>query len=168
MATFSQVGPGAVFIPRTTQKALDQEAIERFLGRAARLGIQAKPLGLKALGGGLLGFLHGADTYRVSWQKEVRITIPGILSFTLALPQQGVFTRYSADQVLMSIEAEALRHPLSTLWEIQETAVLAEEVDPILAVKVAGRWFEVYRWLKRPYLLSDEEAQHLARVVRTG
>ena len=56
----------------------------------------------------------------------------------------------------MSVEAEALRQPLSTLWEIEETAVLAEEVDPILAVKVAGHWFEVYRWLKAPYPLSDE------------
>ena len=165
MATFSQVGSGAVFVPRTTQKALDQEIIDRFLDRAACLGIQAKPLGLKALGGGVLGFLHTAGSYSVSWQKEVRITIPGILSFTLALPRQGVFTKYAADKVLMSVGAEALRQPLSTLREIEETAVLAEEVDPILAVKVAGRWFEVYRWLKRPYLLNNEEARHLATLL---
>lgn len=162
MTTFSQAGAGAVFVPRTTQKALDQEIIDRFLERAASLGIQPTPLGLKLLGGGLLGFLYTAGTYRVSWQKEVRISIPGILSFTLGLPQSGVFTRYRLDKVLMSIEAEAFRQPLSTLWEIEDTAVLAEEVDPILAVKVAGRWFEVYRWLKRPYVLNDEEARHLA------
>ena len=78
---------------------------------------------------------------------------------------QGVFDKYNADKVLLSVEAEALRQPLSTLREIEEIAVLAEEVDPILAVKVVGRWFEVYRWLKRPYLLSDEEAKHLAPLV---
>ncbi|MDA0987647.1 MAG: hypothetical protein O2783_00615 [Chloroflexi bacterium] len=165
MTTFSQAGSGAVFVPRTTQKALDQEIIDRFLERAAGLGIQPTPLGLKLLGAGLLGLLHTAGTYRVSWQKEVRISIPGILSFAVALPRQGVFTRYRLDKVLMSVEAEAFRQPLATLWEIEDTAVLAEEVDPILAVKVAGRWFEVYRWLKRPYLLNDEEARHLARLL---
>ena len=62
------------------------------------------------------------------------------------------------------LAAEAYRLPLSTLNEIEETAVLAEEVDPILAVRVAGRWFEVYRWLKRPYVLSDDEARHMAAI----
>ena len=93
------------------------------------------------------------------------VGIPGILQFTVGIPRQGVFDKYNADKVLMSVEAEALRQPLSTLREIEEIAVLAEEVDPILAVKVAGRWFEVYRWLKRPYLLSDEEAKHLATLA---
>ena len=165
MATFNPVGSGAVFVPRNAQKAIDQAIIDSFLEKVTRLGMQPKSLGLHALGGGLLGFLHTAGTYRVSWQKEVRISIPGILSFTLALPRQGVFTRYRYDKVLMSIEAEALRHPLATLWEIEDTAVLAEEVDPILAVKVAGRWFEVYRWLKRPYVLNEEEARHIATLL---
>ena len=165
MATFNQVGSGAVFIPRATQKALDQAVIDRFLDRAARLGIHATPLGLKALHRGILGFLHASDAYRVSWRKEVRIGIPGIWHGAVGIPRQGVFTKYSADKVLMSVQAEALRQPLSTLREIEDTVVLAEEVDPILAVKVAGRWFEVYRWLKRPYLLSDEEARHLAKLL---
>ena len=165
MATFNQVGSGAVFVPRNAQRAIDQEIIDSFLERAARLGMQPRRLELQALGGGLLGFLHVAGTHRVSWQKEVRISIPGILSFTLALPMQGIFTKYDADKVLLSVDAEGFRQPLSTLREIEETAVLAEEVDPILAVKVAGRWFEVYRWLKRPYILSDEEARHLATLL---
>ncbi len=162
MVTFNQVGSSVVFAPRNAQKAIGQGIIDSFLERAARLGIQPRPLGLKALGCGLSGFFHTAGTYRVSWQKEVRITIPGILSFTMALPRHGVFTRYGMDEVLMSVEAEGFRQPLSTLWEIEDTAVLAEEVDPILAVKVAGCWFEVYRWFKRPYVLRDEEARHLA------
>mgnify|MGYP001277520797 CR=1 FL=1 len=165
MATFNQVGSGAVFVPRNAQEAVDQAIIDSFLEKATSLGMQPKPLVLHALGDGLLGFLHAAGTYRVSWQKEVRITIPGILSFTLSMPRQGVFTKYQADKVLMSVQAEGFRRPLSGLWEIEETAVLAEEVDPILAVKVAGRWFEVYRWLKRPYVLNDEEARHIATLL---
>ena len=110
--------------------------------------------------------MYASDVYRVSWSKEVSISIPGLLSFTLGIPRSGAFVKYNANKVLMSVEAEALRQPLSTLWEIEDTAVLAEEVDPILAVKVAGSWFEVYRWLKRPYPLSDAEAEHMARLWR--
>lgn len=141
---------GAVFVPRNAQEAIDQAIIDSFLEKAASLGMQHQRLGLHALGGGLLGFLHTAGTYGVSWEKEMSITIPGILSFTLSMPRHGVFTKYQADKVLMSVQAEGFRQPLSRLREIEEAAVLAEEVDPILVVKVAGHWFEVYRWLKRP------------------
>ena len=165
MAMVSRVGQGGVFAPRAAQNAYAEEIIRRFLERAARLGIQATPLGVKPLRSGVLWFLHDADSFRVSWQKEIRISLLGLGHITLALPRQGVFTKYDVDKVLMSVEAEAPRHPLSTLWEIEETAVLAEKVDPILAVKVAGRWFEVYRWLKRPYVLDDEQAEHLATLL---
>ena len=166
MATFSQIGQGGIFSPRAAQEAIEREIIDRFLGRAAALGIQPKPLELRPLGKGLLGFLHPSDVYRVSWRGEVGVTIPGVARLTLGVPRGGTFVKYDANKVLMSVEAEALREPLSTLYEIEETAVLAEEVDPILAVKVAGRWFEVYRWLKRPYPLTDEEAEHMARLWR--
>ena len=164
MTTFSKTGAGAVFAPRATQKALEQEVIDRFLGRASALGMSPKPLSIKQLGGGLLGLWEIPGTFRVSWRREVKVVIPGIASFTMRLPQSGVFTKYNADNVLMSVAAEAFRLPLSILHEIEETAVLAEEVDPILAVRVAGRWFEVYRWLKRPYVLTKAEARHLAAI----
>ena len=166
MATFSQIGQGAVFSPRAAQEAIEREIIERFLNRAAALGLQPTPLELTPLKKGLFGFMHMSDVYRVSWRKEIGVSIPGVARLTMGVPKSGIFVKYDANKVLMSVEAEALREPLSTLYEIEETAVLAEEVDPILAVKVAGRWFEVYRWLKRPYPLSDEEAEHLARLWR--
>ena len=159
MTTFSQTGSGAVLAPRGAQKALEQEVIDRFLARASALGMTPKPLNIKLLGGGLMGLWEAAGTFRVSWRETVSVA-----GFTMRMPRSGVFTKYDADKVLMSVEAEAYRLPLSTLHEIEETAVLAEEVDPILAVRVAGRWFEVYRWLKRPYVLSDDEARHLASI----
>ena len=164
MTTYSKTGSGSVYAPRATQKALEQEVIDRFLSRASALGMSPKPLSIKVLGGGLMGLWETPGTFRVSWRRELRVAIPGIASFTMRLPQSGVFTKYNADKVLMSVEAEAYRLPLSTLHEIEETAVLAEEVDPILAVRVTGRWFEVYRWLKRPYELTDAEARHLASI----
>ena len=164
MTTFSNTGSGAVLAPRGAQKALEQEVIDRFLSRASALGITPKPLSIKLLGGGLMGLWETAGTFRVSWREAVRVGVPGVAGFTMRMPRTGVFTKYDADKVLMSVGAEAYRLPLSTLHEIEETAVLAEEVDPILAVRVAGRWFEVYRWLKRPYVLSDDEARHLASI----
>ena len=166
MATFSQIGRGAVYTPRATRRAIEQEIVESFLNRAAALGIHPTPLSLRQLKKGLFSFMYTSDVYHVSWRKEISVSIPGILRFTLGIPKSGTFAKYDANKVLMSVEAEAFRQPLSTLWEIEETAVLAEEVDPILAVKVAGRWFEVYRWLKRPYQLTDQEAEHMARLWR--
>ena len=169
MATFGQVGSGAFYTPRATRatrEAVEREIVESFLNRAAALGIHPTPLSLRPLKKGLFGMMYASNVYRVSWSKDVAISIPGLLSFTVGIPRSGTFEKFNANKVLLSVEAEALRQPLSTLWEIEETAVLAEEVDPILAVKVAGHWFEVYRWLKRPYPLSDEEAEHMARLWR--
>lgn len=165
MVTASRVGQVAVPAPQTTQEMLRERQIGRFLEKAAQLGISPKPLELKPLRQGILGMLRSNDTYNVTWRGEVRLSLLGRWSFKLTLPQGGTFTKYNAQQVLMSLDAEALRHPLSNLEEIEEMAVFAEEVDPILAVRVAGRWFEVHRWLKRPYILTQEEAQHLARLV---
>ena len=128
MTTYSKTGSGSVYAPRATQKALEQEVIDRFLSRASALGMSPKPLSIKVLGGGLMGLWETPGTFRVSWRRELRVAIPGIASFTMRLPQSGVFTKYNADKVLMSVEAEAYRLPLSTLHEIEETAVLAEEV----------------------------------------
>ena len=164
MTTFSRTGAGAVHAPRGAHKALEQEVIDRFLARASALGMTPKPLNIKLLGGGLMGLWETPGTYRVSWREAVRVGIPGVASISMRMPRSGVFTKYDANRVLMSVEAEAYRLPLSTLNEIEETAVMAEEVDPILAVRVAGRWFEVYRWLKRPYVLSDDEARHMAAI----
>ena len=166
MATFSQVGSGAIRTQRASRDAFEREIIEGFLNRAAALGIHPTPLTLRLLKKGLFSFMHPSDLYHVSWRKEIGISIPGVARFTMGIPRSGTFEKFDANKVLMSVEAEALRQPLSTLWEIDETAVLAEEIDPILAVKVAGRWFEVYRWLKRPYQLTNEEAERLARLWR--
>ena len=103
MATFSQVGSGAIYTPRATREAFDREIIERFLNRAAALGIHPTPLSLRPLRKGLFGIMYASDVYRVSWSKEVSISIPGLLSFTLGIPRSGAFVKYNANKVLMSV-----------------------------------------------------------------
>jgi hypothetical protein len=46
-----------------------------------------------------------------SGKKAIRITILGILSFTLALPRQGVSTKYRLDKVLMRVGAKLSDSP---------------------------------------------------------
>ena len=167
MVTISRAGQGILSTPHAAEEALRQRIIEGFLDRARRLGIHPTPLTLEPLGRGILGWLRSDTSYRVGWHKEVRVSILGLASFTISLPRQGSFTKHRADDVLMSVDAEALRVPLSAFPQVDEMAVLEEAVDPILAVRVADRWFEVHRWLKKPLCLSREEAQHLARVLQT-
>jgi hypothetical protein len=69
----------------------------------------------------------------------------------------------------MPVPAERLALRLKPLPVVEEMAVLVEEkVDPILAVRVAGHWFGVHRWLRRPYILCDEElaASRPSRALR--
>ena len=103
MTTFSNTGSGAVLAPRGAQKALEQEAIERFLARASALGITPRPLSIKLLGGGLMGLWETAGTFRVSWSEAVRVGVPGVAGFSMRMPRSGVFTKYNADNVLMSV-----------------------------------------------------------------
>ena len=57
----------------------------------------------------------------------------------------------------MAVHVERLAADLGSLPMVEKSGVFVEQVDPILAVRVAGRWLEVHRWLRRPYILSDEE-----------
>ena len=98
MATFSQVGSGAIYKPRGTQEAIDRNIIERFLNRAAALGIHPTPLSLRPLRKGLFGMMYASDVYRVSWSKEVSISIPGVLSFTLGHPQERDLPKIQREQ----------------------------------------------------------------------
>ena len=57
----------------------------------------------------------------------------------------------------MPVEGEKIAHQLSTLAEIDEMVVLEERrIDPILAIRVADRWYEAFRWWESPHILPDD------------
>ncbi|MDW8119531.1 MAG: hypothetical protein RMK40_02615 [Chloroflexota bacterium] len=128
-------------------------AAARFLTRARALGLEVRPLALT-----LLRQEEGQPPLlRVSWQKVLTVRLLG-WQVSLALPQRGRFTFHPVDRVIGTVEAERLASMLTTLPEVDEVAVLVEErVDPILAVRIGERWYECYRWLRRPYIVTSEE-----------
>ena len=104
------------------------------------------------------------QTYRVWWWEPWELRLWGRCLLSLRLPHTGVLDKYAPEQVIMPVWEERLALQLKPLPMVEEMAVLVErEVDPILAVRVAGRWFGAHRWLRRPYILSpDEAAAHLS------
>ena len=57
----------------------------------------------------------------------------------------------------MPVHVERLAANLGSLAMVEKIGLFVEQMDPILAVRVAGRWLEVHCWLRRPYILSDDE-----------
>ena len=64
---------------------------------------------------------------------------------------------HPALKVLMPLEGEQAALRLGTLPEVEDMVVLEERrIDPILAVRVCGQWYEAYRWWQSPVILPDD------------
>ena len=64
---------------------------------------------------------------------------------------------HSAIKVLMPLAAEQAALRLGALPEVEEMVVLEERrIDPILAIRVAGQWYEAHRWWQSPVILPDD------------
>jgi hypothetical protein len=129
----------------------------RFQERVRSLGLAARPLALTLL---RQGEGH-PPLLRVAWQKTVTIRVLG-WRVRITFPQWGRFTFYPVHAVIGTVEAERLASQVAAMPEVDEVGVLVEEkVDPILAVRIGERWYECYRWLRRPYIILPEEAAPL-------
>jgi hypothetical protein len=81
----------------------------------------------------------------------------GLLEVSWTKIDSGIFRKHPAIKVLMPLEGERAAQVLRTFPEIEEMVVLEERrIDPILAVRVAGQWYEIYRWWQSPLVLPDE------------
>ncbi|MBI4233911.1 MAG: hypothetical protein HY686_05660 [Chloroflexi bacterium] len=131
--------------------------VSRFLRRASELGLNPRPITLKALRPAR-GQRADTQSLRVSWTREREISLAGRRLLALQLPRRGTFDKYPPERLIMPVQAERLVTLLKPLPEVEEVAVLVEqEADPILAVRVAGHWLEVHRWWRRPYVICEEE-----------
>jgi hypothetical protein len=64
---------------------------------------------------------------------------------------------HPALKVLMPLEAEQAALRLGALPEVEDMIVLEERrIDPILAIRVAGQWYEAHRWWQSPVILPDD------------
>lgn len=81
----------------------------------------------------------------------------GLLAVSWTKRDSGVFRKHPAIKVLMQLEGERAAQALRTFPEVEEMVVLEERrIDPILAVRVAGQWYEIYRWWQSPLVLPDD------------
>ena len=131
-------------------------AVEAFLDAARSLGLDPVPLTLVP-SRAKLHLPPGAKPLRVSWRQRWQLRIADHTLLTLSLPRSGLFGMYSLKQVIMPVAEERLALELASMPTVERMGLLVEQVDPILAVRVAGRWFQARRWLRRPYILSEDE-----------
>ena len=140
--------PGTVAVPQGV-------AEEAFLAWARGTGLEVCPLRLEPVRRAAEG---GTEPLRVSWTRRHQVRLLGrrLLAFTWS--ESGLFDRYEPQQLVMPVAAERLAVRLLDRPEVEEVSVLVEQrVDPILAVRVGERWYEVLRWFRRPYVITPEE-----------
>ena len=101
-----------------------------------------------------------APVYHVSWGHTWELYLGERRLLSIQLPRHALFNKYRPEEVIMPVPAERLAVKLRELPQVEELAVLVEqEKDPILAARIAGQWFGVHRWLRHPYILSEDEVR---------
>ncbi len=142
---------------RPRQQAEAAPGAEAFIARARALGVDVSPLTITRPGRVFPWICANREFLRVSWERQRSLSLFGLLRVSWTQSGSGIFRQHDAAKVLMPVEGERIASTLKALPEVEEMAVLEERViDPILAVRVAGQWFEAYRWWKAPVILPDD------------
>ena len=128
-----------------------------FLARAKSLGLDLRYLkvGNRAR---LFPWVRDRNKFfPVSWRTTHSLSLFGLLRLSWTRWAGGTFQMHPALKVLMPLAAEQAALRLGALPEVEDMVVLEErQIDPILAVRVAGQWYEAYRWWQSPVILPDD------------
>ena len=130
---------------------------ERFPAIARSLGVNVTQLkvGKRAR---MAPWVRDRDEFfHVSWPKTRSLSLFGPWRLSWTRWASGTFRMHPAFKVLMPLEAERAALRLGALPEVEDMIVLEERrIDPILAIRVAGRWYEAHRWWESPVILPDD------------
>ncbi len=130
---------------------------ERFLAKARSLSVELRYLkvGSRAR---LFPWVRDRDKFfPVSWRKTHSLSLFGLLRLSWTRWAGGNFRMHPSLMVLMPLPGEQAALRLRSLPEVEEMVVLEErQIDPILAVRVAGLWYEASRWWESPVILPDD------------
>jgi hypothetical protein len=128
-----------------------------FTAKARALGVEVSPLMVRKPARVFPWIGRNEEFFHVSWTKRKSLSLFGLLKVSWTKWGSGIFRKHPAFKVLMPLEGERAAHVLRALPEVEEMVVLEERrIDPILAVRVAEQWYEVYRWWQSPCILQDD------------
>ena len=128
-----------------------------FLAKARSLSLDLRPLkvGNRARLAPWVRDRH--EFFPVSWRKTHSLSLLGLFRISWAGRAGGTFRMHPVLKVLMPLAAEQAALRLRALPEVEDIVVLEERrIDPILAVRVSGQWYEAYRWWQSPVILPDD------------
>ena len=138
------------------QRALDGTE-QVFIAKAMALGVEVSPLMVGKPARVFPWIGRNEEFFHVYWPKRKSLSFLGLLKVSWTKWGSGTFRKHPAIKVLMPLEGERAAHVLRALPEVEEMVVLEERrIDPILAIRVAGQWYEAYRWWQSPLALQDD------------
>jgi hypothetical protein len=141
----------------TKKQHLSDSAVEVFTARARSLGAEVSPLVVSKPARVFPWIGRNEEFFHVSWPIRKSLSFFGLWEVSWTRWGSGTFRKLQAFKVLMPLEGERAAQVLRALPEVEEMAVLEERrIDPILAVRVAGQWYEAYRWWQSPHVLQDD------------
>jgi hypothetical protein len=131
-----------------------RQAPADFLDRMQREGISVSPLEVTEVEPGLHEKAEGIiirPIYRISWRKQP-LRLLGVLSLPRTDGGSGRFIKISPQRINMPPEASRRYGASRSVAEVDEsaaflsTALADSHLHVMLAVRVADRWLELYRW----------------------
>ena len=130
---------------------------ERFIAKGRSLGVNLSQLKVVKPARAMPWLGSSREFFHVSWCKTISLSLLGLLRLSWTRWSGGTFRMHQVLKVLMPLAAEQAALRLGALPEIEEMVVLEERrIDPILAVRVSGQWYEAYRWWQPPVILPDD------------
>ena len=128
-----------------------------FLRVLESLGVQPKRLNLSKRSSGLFDRRCNDDSFFVSWSRTCQVCLFGHVLFSWNMRAMSTFDKYPAYRILAPLAGERVSLAVRQMPEVEEMAVFVErKEDPILAVRVGGDWYELYRWRSRQVVVLQD------------
>lgn len=134
--------------PRVAEAPEVMSATEQFLEAARARGLEPLPLRVRPLEAPLFGLSERRRrVVEVGWRQRYTLRL-GKREVSWTLPRGGTFYQMRPEEMVLPERPKARYHDSLTLPGVEERSVFVERVDPILAVRVEGQWYELDRWMR--------------------
>ena len=120
--------------------------VAAFFHAARAAGLDPTPLGVREVEATTVAGRRWR-LVRLTWWRPFALRL-GPWTLRWRLPRRGTFLEFAPTEVGLPALAQVACVETQGLPEVEEQVVFVERAspDPVLAVRVAGRWFELRRW----------------------